>query len=117
MKWLALLLVAGCGPEAALYVTVEAPFRVPDQCDALEITASERGQQLFFQTFMLSTPFPQTLTLESTQRAQVGGDVRVTAKALKAGALAASWSTGTQTEPLAAGALTPVVVRICDTCP
>jgi hypothetical protein len=111
-----LLALAACGPEAALYVTVEAPLRVPDQCDALEISATERGTQVFDQTFMLSAQFPQTLTLESTQRAQVGGDVVVAATALKGGSPATSWATSHRTATLESGTLTPVTVMICDTC-
>ena len=117
MKWLALVALAACGPEAALFVTVEAPLRVPDACDAVQISAAERGTQLFNQTFMLSAQFPQTLTLESTSRAMVGGDVVVTATALKNGAQATSWSTASKTATLESGQLTPVTVEICDGCP
>jgi hypothetical protein len=110
------LLFAACGPEAALFVTVQAPLRVPDQCDAVQISAVERGTQLYDQTFMLSEQFPQTLTLESTARAMVGGDVTVTATALKSGAPATSWATASATMTLVSGKLTPVTVQICD-CP
>jgi hypothetical protein len=113
----AVLALAACGgPEAALYVTIDAPLRVPDACDAVEISASERGATLFDQTFSLSAQFPQTLTLESTQRMQVGGDVTVTVTALKAGAPATSWSTASTTVTLVSGQLTPVTVQICDGC-
>jgi hypothetical protein len=111
-----LLVLAACGPEAALFVTVDAPLRVPDQCDAVQIIAVERSTELFNQTFMLSTQFPQTLTLESTMREMVGGDVVVTATALKNGAQATSWSSASKTATLASGKLTPVTVEICDGC-
>jgi hypothetical protein len=111
-----LLALAACGPEAALYVTVEAPLRVPDQCDAVQISATERMTQLFNQTFPLSEMFPQTLTLESTRREMVGGDVTVTATALKNGARATSWASASKTVTLESGQLTPVSVQICQ-CP
>jgi hypothetical protein len=114
VRWLALLALAACGPEAALFVTVEAPLRVPDQCDAVQIGADERGTELFNQTFMLSAQFPQTLTLESTAREMVGGDVVVTATAMKGGAQATSWASASATATLESGKLTPVTVRICD---
>lgn len=111
--WLAL---CACGPEAALYVTIDAPLRVPDACDAVHIVASEHGQSLYDQTFMLTAAFPQTLTLTSTERTQVGGDVLVEATALKSGADATSWAHASATATLVSGKLTPVIVQICE-CP
>jgi hypothetical protein len=113
VKWLVVLCVlCACGPEAALYVTVDAPLHVPDACDAVRIIATERGVSLFDQTFSVTDQFPQTLTLTSTERTQVGGDVEVEVKALKSGAPATSWSDATQTATLVSGQLTPVIVSI-----
>jgi len=116
MKWAAALLALSCGPEAALFVTIEAPLRVPDQCDAVFVSAAEHDELLFSNTYALSTQFPQTLTLESTARTQVGGDVTVTVTAQKDGGPATAWATATATATLESGKLTPVTVRICE-CP
>ena len=116
MRRAALLLWCACGPQAALYVTIEAPLKVPEQCDAVRVVANERGTQLYDQRFELDSGFPQTLTLTPTARDMIGGDVTVTVTAFKGTARSTAWSEGSAVATLAAGALTPVTVRLCD-CP
>jgi hypothetical protein len=117
MRVAALLCCMACGPQAAIWLTIEAPLRVPDQCDALRVQATEHGTVVFDQVYTpLSTQFPQTLTLESTTRAMLGGDVTVNVAARKSGALAAPWSQATGTVTLETGKLAPLTIRLCQ-CP
>lgn len=94
----------GCGPAAALWLRVEAPLRVPEECDALEVTAVREvdGKTAFTKSFNLSKgpAFPLTLTLEEPSPTRASETLNVNVRALKAGQLATPWSEATQTVTL-----------------
>ena len=118
MRWplFALLLLCGCGPEAALWLRVEAPLLVPDQCDALTVSATAQGRTLLEKTYPLASnkPFPNTVMLFTNSAKDVDVDLSVQVRALKAGALAAPWAQATQTVALSAHQTTGLTLSLCD---
>jgi hypothetical protein len=92
-----LALLCGCGPEAVLWVKVEAPLVVPKDCDGLRLQVtrgSSTGTSVFDRHFTLTnTQFPLTVTLTTSDAANVGAPgLDVQATALLGGAPAASWA-------------------------
>ena len=116
---LAALLLVACGPQTALWVRVEAPLLVPDDCDALQLDVTRPdGSSAFTKSYDLTQgpSFPLTLSLSAETSADVGVALSVEAQALKAGTLARTWAKKTTQVTLTKGELTPVVVQICE-CP
>jgi hypothetical protein len=116
----ALMSFLGCGPEAALWLEVEAPLRVPDECDAIEIEvrredgATIAAQRLF--TLQSGPAFPLTLALPTSNPENVGAPLSLRVRALKDAQLARPWAESTTSVTLRDGELNPIVVRLCD-CP
>jgi hypothetical protein len=116
---IALLGLAACGPQTALWIRVEAPLLVPDDCDALQLSVTRPdGSSAFAKSYDLSQgpSFPLTLSLSADTNADVGVALNVEAQALKAGALARTWAARTTQVTLVRGQLTSMVVPICE-CP
>ena len=121
MKGLALLLTIGCGPQAAIFLKIEAPLVVPADCDAVQVTAARGaagGASIFDHTYDLGgKPFPHTLTLTTANPADLdGAGVTVTVSALKSGSLARSWAHASAATTLLKGNLSPLTVKLCE-CP
>lgn len=115
------LLLAGCGdPLSAFWVRIEAPLRVPEDVDAVTITADRKnGSPAFSQRFDLSQGprFPLTLSLEAHESAQLGApDWTVNVEAFKGSTRARPWAIGNQAARLTRGQVAPVTIKLCD-CP
>ncbi|MHB8875570.1 MAG: hypothetical protein ACYC8T_17945 [Myxococcaceae bacterium] len=113
------LALAGCGPDSALWLRVEAPLSVPGDCDALKVEAhrgAADGPVLFERTFDLAAgpQFPLTLSLGNANGENLGEAVSVKVTALSAGALARPWSAGQASATLERGKVSQVLVRLCD---
>lgn len=110
----------GCGPEAALWVRVEAPLLVPDECDAVQVSVelAEETVRLYDKVYDLSSgpPFPLTLALSTSDSDRLERDLTVTATALKGGELARPWATMQGTTRLRAGEIVQVLLQLCDGC-
>ena len=89
-----------------------------EQSDAVEVTASRGATSIFEHTYGLgSAQFPQTLTLTTSNSADLGsGGVTVNVTALKSGSIARSWAHASATTTLRKGELAPLTVKLCD-CP
>lgn len=89
---LGLLLLAACGPLAGTELVIEAPFRAPDDCDELTVTATRDGGSgpLYSGDFHLTTrdafPLTQVLTTEDENNL---GLITLRVRALHAGVLLA----------------------------
>jgi hypothetical protein len=73
------LLASGCGTSGGLWVRVEAPLRVPDQCDQLDVyvwRGLAQGPPMFHGSYPLagSQQFPMTLALTTSDGANYGAD-------------------------------------------
>jgi hypothetical protein len=116
---LAAALCVACGPVAAISLRVEAPLRIPEECDRLEITG-QRGDEVFYnRVFQLTsgTQFPLSLSLETRNREHLtAGPLDLSVTASKGAELSREWSTGTVSVSLAEGEITEAVVRLCN-CP
>jgi hypothetical protein len=120
-RWAAglLLLAAGCGSETVLWLRIEAPLLVPQQCDSLDVNVRRTdGTAAFGQVYDLSQgpSFPLTLSLVAETPADVGVPLTVSVQALKSGALAEPWATYTAQATLPNGQLTQMLVPLCE-CP
>jgi hypothetical protein len=78
------LLLAACGPTGGLWLRIEAPLRVPDQCDHLDVSVwrgPAQGAPLFQQSYLLDggQQFPMTLALVTTDGANFDADGGMTA--------------------------------------
>jgi hypothetical protein len=118
---LALLVAAGCQQDAAIFLTVEAALRVPDECDGLRVEARRGpadGPVIFEQTWASPrAQFPLTLALTNSNPENLGeAGVTVTATALKDGELARPWARGSGWTTLEKGRTAQLVVTLCD-CP
>jgi hypothetical protein len=114
-----LLLLAGCGSETVLWLRIEAPLLVPQQCDSVDVNVRRSdGTAAFGQVYDLSQgpPFPLTLSLVAQTPADVGVPLTVSVQALKSGALAQPWATYSSQTTLPDGQLTQMLVPLCD-CP
>ncbi|MBI3183695.1 MAG: hypothetical protein HYZ28_16275 [Myxococcales bacterium] len=116
------LLCAGCGePIAALWVRIEAPLLVPDECDGLRLTARRLADssQVFDQRYDLTAgpPFPLELALTTRNRANLGeGALSLGATALYRGETARPWAERSQLVTLREDRVTETVIQLCD-CP
>ncbi|MGA9521372.1 MAG: hypothetical protein WBV82_07910 [Myxococcaceae bacterium] len=118
---LVVLGVSGCGgPEAAVYLRIEAPLRVPEDCDEVRIEARWEGSDevAYEQSFPLGSdgpdfPLELSLTADTLER---GDALRVRAEALLGGERAKPWSEATTRVELVRNEMTPVVLKMCD-CP
>jgi hypothetical protein len=110
------LLATACGPEAAIWLRVEAPLRVPEDADALTVEVRKGavdGGVSFSERFALSGQrFPATLTLTAPTADQLG-TFFVSASALKGAALAQPWSTATGTVELTKGRVSELTLKLC----
>ena len=114
----ALIATFGCGPDAGIFLSVEAPFQVPAQCDALHVRAfrgSPNGTSLYDHAYPLAAgdDFPLTLTLVTSNNAEVGSPVFVDVQALRDGGLASPCAEDGGTATLATQQLVPLTVSLC----
>lgn len=124
MRWVfasaVLCLTSACGPEAALWVRVEAPLVVPTECDALTLTLRRDGDPTpaFERTFeLLDGPqFPLTASFTADGEVPLDEPLRVHAEALLDGQRAQPWSAAEQVLTLKRGETTRVTLELCD-CP
>jgi len=116
----ALVLATGCGPDAAIWLKVEAPLHVPDECDGLRVEARRGlsdGPVIFEQTYHQASDqqFPLTLSLGNTNPANLGeAGVTVSAAALKGGELARPWAQGSVWTTLQRDQFVQVLVLLRD---
>ena len=114
------LVLAGCGPDAAIWLRVEAPFTVPDQVNALRVQAQTPANTVLFDhNYDLSKgpQFPLTLTLTNSDSVNLGSTgVNVTASALSGSALAQPWSQASGNVVLVKGEIVALTLQICE-CP
>jgi hypothetical protein len=113
--WL-LLVASACGPRGGLWLRFEAPLRVPDQCDQLQVDVwrgAEAGPSLFHASYALdaSRPFPMTLALTTRDAADfdVADGMTVTGIALLGQTAVA---TGTGSTALQSGELTELDLQL-----
>jgi hypothetical protein len=113
---LVVLVLAACGPESGAWVTIEAPLRVPDQCDSVRVSATLGGKNIFDSARVIPAgqQFPQTLALYSAQAADEGKAITVEVTALLGGNEAAAWSKASANVTLEHGKLVPVTVRLVE---
>jgi hypothetical protein len=114
----ALCLSACGGPNAALWLRVEAPLVVPDAADELHVTVDRGGANIFDRTYDLSNgpQFPLTLALTTTNEANIGSAVTVTVTALLKGAIAQPWATKQDSVSLSDGDYSELTMVLCE-CP
>jgi hypothetical protein len=112
------LLLIGCGPEAAVWLQVGAPLRIPTDVDELGMRArwgGASGAIAFERTYALSPElsFPLTLSLTSEQ---VGEDevLWVEARGYKDGEQARPWSRSTGEVRLERGKMARLDLQMCD---
>lgn len=115
------LALCACGPQSAAWLRIEAPLRVPQDCDAVELTATRVSDaQLIYQSHHAlgsGPPFPLELALVTDDRRNLGREsVELTVRALKGLELAAPWSSRTLRFDLVAHQWSDVTVEVCD-CP
>ena len=113
--------LGGCGPDAAVWLRVEAPLQVPEECDTLEVKVhrgAADGPLSFEGRYPLGTDqsFPATLSLRNDSQENLTQTLTISVRALKGEALAAPWSSAEATAQLRAREWTPVSVALCD-CP
>lgn len=111
-------LSAGCGPEAGLWIRIEAPLTVPEQADGLQlIVRRPSGAIALDRTWELTgTPgFPQTLAVFEQDAGHLEeGPLDLEARVLSGGGLAAPWATGRVSVTLSRKRVEEVVLRVCD---
>jgi len=108
----------GCGPQAGLWVRVEAPLRVPSEADGLRLTARRAsGAVAFDQRWDLTEvgAFPQTLALyQEDDPGGVEEVLELEVQVFLGDALAAPWSQARVNASLRRDRVEEVVVRLCD---
>lgn len=111
-------LVSACGPEAGLWVRIEAPLRVPEQADGLQlIVRRPSGAIALDRTWDLNgtSGFPQTLALFEREAGHLEeGPLELEARVLAGDGLAAPWSTRRVSVTLQAERVEEVILRVCD---
>ncbi|MBK7864903.1 MAG: hypothetical protein IPJ65_41160 [Archangiaceae bacterium] len=119
--WAAVVgLCSACGPQAVLFLRVEAPLVVPDQCDALQVRVrrdSALAMPAIDTTFsLLNGPqFPLTLDVQARQPSDFEPrTLFVEVNALKDSAPAFEWAHGSAQTTLHDGAVSPVLIKLCD---
>ncbi len=116
---LVLIGLSGCGPESALYLRIEAPLRVPEDCDEVKVEArwEDTGAVAYERSFRLEedTQFPLELSL-TAESIEGAGALTVRAEAFLGGARARPWSDATSRVELVSREMTTVVLKMCD-CP
>jgi hypothetical protein len=111
--------LSGCGPEAAVWLRIEAPLRVPDECDELRIEARWEGADAIAweKRFALENgpgfPLDLSLTADSLEGE---GTLILRAEAFLDGERARPWSETTTRVELVRREMTPAVLKLCD-CP
>ncbi len=116
---LALVLVAasGCGPDAAVLLRIEAPLRVPEECDALRVKAvrTSDGETIYEAEHAVEVQFPMDLLLTTTNEENLGiRRVEISAEALKSGARARPWSSAVIQIDLVEGRTEGARIELCD---
>ncbi len=108
------MILCACGPDAGAWLTIEAPLRVPAQCDSVRVSASIEGRNIFDSARVIppGQQFPQTLALYAAQPADEGKPVTIEVTALLGGNEATSWSKASGAVTLEHGKLVPVTVRL-----
>lgn len=123
---LAMVLAVGataCGPDAAVWVRIEAPFLVPEEADAVHVTATRTadGELVYDLTHALAAQgvqFPVEFALTNDNPANTGPQaLQITAEVLRQGALVEPWARATVPADVQDGRVTHAVVRICDCLP
>src|SRR5688500_3006069 len=104
IRWAVLALACAfapaCGPAAAVWLRIEAPLAVPEECDALDVEVRRGrtdGDVSFQKTYDLSSgpAFPLTLSLTTDKAQDVGGEgFVIIATARKGESLSKTWSRG-----------------------
>jgi hypothetical protein len=106
----ALAVLAGCSPEAVLWIQVTSPLRVPDQTDAarFDVSRASDGTLVFARTYDLTSgpQFPLTLSLTTRHPDDMGVPLEISVDALLQGAFADPWSCATVDATLTAGQTT-----------
>ncbi len=113
------LLLCACGsPAAVLWVRVEAPLLVPEQCDALTLrTRSSPSEAPFWEerfSLLEGPSFPLTLSLQELDEAHVGRTLTVEAEAFLGEARSAQWAFVQGTVTSQASRLVSLTLRMCD---
>lgn len=114
---------AGCGPDAAVWVRIEAPFRVPEEADAVHVVARRVADDaiVYDTTHALgdgAVQFPVEFALTNENPQNVGrGALEVSAEVLHEGALAAPWAQAKTRADVEDGRVTHAVLRVCDCTP
>lgn len=91
---------AGCAPAGSFFLRVDAPLRVPADCDALRVEVRQgdaTGAVQLDHTYDATrvTSFPLTLEVQlASTRNLAPQSLHVSTWALKGSALAASWAQG-----------------------
>ncbi|MBL8951767.1 MAG: hypothetical protein JNK82_13375 [Myxococcaceae bacterium] len=116
------LALGACAPEAAVWLRIEAPLRVPAECDAIDLRATRvaGGAEVYAARHELHsgpTPFPLELALSTNEPDNLGQDaVELEVRALKGGVLAAPWAQKKQRLALVRGQWAHATIELCD-CP
>ncbi len=116
----AVMLLGACGPDAAVWLQVEAPLVVPSEADALHVVVVRAsGASAFDKTYDLSKgpQFPLTLTLTNDDSANFDpSGLTVTCTALLAGSEAKPWSQASGNVVLEPGQIATLTLQMCN-CP
>lgn len=111
------LLTLGCGPDAGLWLRVEAPLVVPDDVDGLHIQVQRAsGDSVFDHTYDLSNgpQFPLTLALTNADPANLATEsLTVAATALQGGAQARPCAQASGSAQLQRGQITQLTLGMC----
>lgn len=116
----AVLWAAGCGPEAALWVRIEAPLRVPEDCDALELRVIRLEGAVesvaYGRLYSLSEgpQFPLTVALTAGRSFDLERPLTVSARALLGDSLAKPWAATTASVQLSSGRTVELTLELCD---
>ena len=124
-RWLVLLSlgsVLACGPEAAVWVRIEAPLQIPGECDAVRVTALRLNDEgvAYSRTHELTKgglQFPLELALLADESAPFESGLRIEVEALLGGVRAAPWSAAAESLVMRPARVTPLVIRLCDCAP
>lgn len=115
MLMAAVMSLLACDPDAAMWLRIEAPFAIPTDCDAVQITVTRPdGDTAYSQLHALhdGQAFPLTLSLTTDNDANLAATgLVVTVTARKSGAEVSSASTPATLER---NHLVPVTVTLRD---